>query len=168
MFGRIASRLLLQFRRKALITRRFYQECYVRPYKSYMVPVDYNVGLSRTWAQATRSFGKYVIKEKELLTHKNLLAPKKSKLWGKRVVRTIDGKKKKRFTREEAIQILKELEKSFQQQGYVVMPEQPFSRRIYFNREAKEEKRKTKREDRAAKRVVRAAAAAAKNSPPAL
>ncbi len=131
MFGRAKAKLSLIFNRKAIITHRFDKDVEVCVGRRYYIQ-----GVSRIWAEATPiNKDSYVVTQKELTTHNNIEYDRRSILDKSRIGVPFNGQHKTIFTRNEAIVVLKALEKGYEEDGYFASPKQSFAKRIYTNKQ---------------------------------
>jgi len=88
---------------------------------------------SRIWAEARPvSEGLYAVTKKQHDTHRHLFVSGKSKFEEGGLRRTFNGENKTMFSHDEAIAILKDLEKDFENDNYTARPKQPFKKAYLY------------------------------------
>ena len=139
MFGRTKAKFSSQFNRQAIFTHRFGQNITIRVGEEFTGAYHHSIASkSIIWAEATPvSKGIYTVKEKELRTHGQApIVSEGSVLYKRGITSTFGNQSKTLFTRDEAISVLKSLEKNFEKDGYTPTQKQPHKKRIYTNKEA--------------------------------
>ena len=134
MFRKLQIKLSLMFNSKAITTHQFQKNTSTRVGDEFNGSYLYSVpSLSRTWAEATPvDKDHYAITQKQHDTHHALCVSGWSVLRQDGVKATFnDGQRKTIFSHDEAIKVLKLIEKEFEKDGYTVSTKQPFKNRIY-------------------------------------
>ena len=128
------TKLSLAFNSKAITTHQFQKHTAVKVYGEFNNTYQYSIpGLSTVWAEAVPvSKDSYAVTMKRHDTHNGFGISGGSKFYENGISASFrEGEKRSLFTREEAVAVLKWLEKGMARDGYMASQKQPFKKRIY-------------------------------------
>ena len=142
MICEIQTKFSLAFNRRAITTHQFQKNGSLDIVSDYWGKYLYSIPtLSKTWAEATPvDKNHYAIMQKQHDTHRRFYGEDYiaggSKFYQNGVAASFNGQEKTIFSYDEAISVLKNLEKGYEKEGYAASAKQPFKNRIYTQEKA--------------------------------